>query len=156
MYLHALVHLQVSQLLKYLDWNKTYYLIAAKLSLNNWLFYSEFLSLSRKYLRDICQNRYIFLFWAFYYIYKTMQILSATMKSHLLACVLKVKWEKINKYGVQLIQVPSHWLHLFVLCFDCLLQQYRDFSLFFFAIAYEHLLRVYFVETEKHQGGKQK
>lgn len=62
MYLHALVHLQVSQLLKYLDWNKTYYLIAAKLSLNNWLFYSEFLSLSRKYLRDILSKQVYFSF----------------------------------------------------------------------------------------------
>ena len=62
MYLHALVHLQVSQLLKYLDWNKTYYLIAAKLSLNNWLFYSEFLSLSRKYLRDIPSKQVYFSF----------------------------------------------------------------------------------------------
>lgn len=62
MYLHALVHLQVSQLLKYLDWNKTYYLIAAKLSLNNWLFYSEFLSLSRKYLRDILSKQAYFSF----------------------------------------------------------------------------------------------
>ena len=62
MYLHALVHLQVSQLLKYLDWNKTYYLIVAKLSLNNWLFYSEFLSLSRKYLRDILSKQVYFSF----------------------------------------------------------------------------------------------
>ena len=62
MYLHVLVHLQVSQLLKYLDWNKTYYLIAAKLSLNNWLFYSEFLSLSRKYLRDILSKQVYFSF----------------------------------------------------------------------------------------------
>ena len=62
MYLHALVHLQVSQLLKYLDWNKTYYLIAANLSLNNWLFYSEFLSLSRKYLRDILSKQVYFSF----------------------------------------------------------------------------------------------
>ena len=62
MYLHALVHLQVSQLLKYLDWNKTYYLIAAKLSLNNWLSYSEFLSLSRKYLRDILLKQVYFSF----------------------------------------------------------------------------------------------
>lgn len=62
MYLHALVHLQVSQLLKYLDWNKTYYLIAAKLSLNNWLFYSEFLSLSRKYFRDILSKQVYFSF----------------------------------------------------------------------------------------------
>lgn len=65
MYLHALVHLQVSQLLKYLDWNKTYYLIAAKLSLNNWLFFSEFLSLSRKYLRDILLKQGYFSLWAF-------------------------------------------------------------------------------------------
>lgn len=62
MYLHALVHLQVSQLLKYLDWNKTYCLIAAKLSLNNWLFYSEFLSLRRKYLRDILSKQVYFSF----------------------------------------------------------------------------------------------
>ena len=62
MYLHALVHLQVSQQLKYSDWNKTYYLIAAKLSLNNWLFFSEFLSLSRKYLRDILSKQVYFSF----------------------------------------------------------------------------------------------
>ena len=66
MYLHALVHLQVSQLLKYLDWNKTYYLIVAKLSLNNWLFFSEFLSLSRKYLRDILLKQGYFSLWAFW------------------------------------------------------------------------------------------
>ena len=77
MYLHALVHLQVSQLLKYLDWNKTYYLIAAKLSLNNWLFFSEFLSLSRKYRRDILLKQGIFF---------SLGILENNIKMQIIVC----------------------------------------------------------------------